>query len=288
VADDAVSQSVPVTAPTSEPPEACAPPNAAAAPEGGARPRLPRRSVFLEYAESLLVTLILALFFTSFILQAYRIPTPSMEPTLLVGDHLLVNKFIFGGRGEWYEKVLPYRPVQRGDIIVFKFPFQDHSNYVKRVIGLPGERLHIVDQLVYINGKLLSEPYAFHQEGASEPYGDNFPPTPGLNGYIPASMVEKEWRSEMFRYIHGGELQIPPHRYFAMGDNRERSWDSRYWGFVDEDAIMGRPMFIYWSVDSEDDEGSDQNFSGRATGMVDLLLHFPTRTRWSRMFHLVH
>ena len=279
--------SIPATLPESLP-----------APEGAAAPfpnsgpaRVPgkaRPSVFLEYAESLLVTAILALFFTSFILQAYRIPTPSMEPTLLVGDHLLVNKFVFGGRGAWYERVLPYRPIRQGDIIVFKFPFADNSNYVKRVIGLPGDHLRIVDQLVYINGKLLSEPYAYHVEGISEPYGDNFPPAPGPNGYIPASMVEKEWRTEMFRHIHNGELTIPPHKYFAMGDNREQSWDSRYWGFVDEDAIMGRPMFIYWSVDSQGDDEADRNLSGRATGALDLLLHFPARTRWSRMFHLVH
>jgi signal peptidase I len=248
----------------------------------------PRQSVFLEYAESLLVTVVLALFFTSFILQAYRIPTPSMEPTLLVGDHLLVNKFVFGGRGSWYERVLPYRPIHRGDVVVFKFPFADHINYVKRIIGLPGERLRVVDQLVYINGRLLSEPYAYHPEGSSEPYGDNFPPTPGPNAYIPANMVVKEWRAEMFRHIQNGELVIPPGKYFAMGDNRERSWDSRYWGFVDEQAIMGRPMFIYWSINSAADEAPDQTLSGGVTSVIDVLLHFPSRTRWSRMFHLVH
>ncbi len=248
----------------------------------------PRPSIILEYAESLLVTVILALYFTSFILQAYRIPTPSMEPTLLVGDHLLVNKFIFGGRGEWYERALPYRPIHRGDIIVFKFPFADHTNYVKRVIGLPGDRIRIVDQLVYIDGRLLSEPYAYRPENASEPYGDNFPPPPGPNAYIPSSMVEKEWRAEMFQFIHNGELTVPAHKYFAMGDNRERSWDSRYWGFVDEDSIMGRPMFIYWSVNSEADEAPDQSFSSGATSILDLVLHFPSRTRWSRMLHLVH
>ena len=248
----------------------------------------PRQSVFLEYAESLLVTVVLALYFTSFILQAYRIPTPSMEPTLLVGDHLLVNKFIFGGHGSWYERVLPYRPIHRGDVVVFKFPFADHTNYVKRIIGLPGDRLRVVDQLVYIDGRLLSEPYAYHPEGSSEPYGDNFPPTPGANAYIPASMVEKEWRTEMFRHIQNGDLVIPAGKYFAMGDNRERSWDSRYWGFVDEQAIMGRPMFIYWSVNSAADEAPDQTLTGGATSVIDVILHFPSRTRWSRMFHLVH
>src|SRR6202795_4796857 len=117
---------------------------------------------FIEYAESLLVTVLLALFGTTFIVQAFKIPSQSMEPTLLVGDHLLVNKFIFEGRGAWYEKILPYRPIRRGDIIVFKFPYDDHPHYVKRVIGLPGDRLRIVDQQVYINGERLHEPYVGH------------------------------------------------------------------------------------------------------------------------------
>ena len=112
-----------------------------------------------EYLESLLVTVILALFGTSFILQAFKIPSASMEGTLLIGDHLLVNKFIFGGTGAWYEKVLPYRQLERGDIIVFKYPFGDHPHFVKRVIGLPGDRLKVVDGDVYVNGKRLNEPY---------------------------------------------------------------------------------------------------------------------------------
>src|SRR5215469_6712374 len=110
-------------------------------------------TTFSEYLESLLVTVILALFGTTFIVQAFKIPSPSMENTLLVGDHLLVNKFVFGGRGHWYDKYLPYRDLQRGDIIVFKYPYQDHPHFVKRVIGLPGDHLKIVDQQVYVNGK---------------------------------------------------------------------------------------------------------------------------------------
>ena len=135
------------------------------------------KATLQEYLESLLVTVILALFGTSFIVQAFKIPSPSMERTLLVGDHLLVNKFIFGGRGAWYEKILPYRPVRHGDIIVFRFPFQDHPHFVKRVIGIPGDRIKIVDQQVYVNGKRLNEPYVVHDPGAAyDPFGGIFLP----------------------------------------------------------------------------------------------------------------
>src|SRR5215813_6161556 len=125
-----------------------------------------RGTTFPEYLESLLVTVLLALFGTTFIVQAFKIPSPSMEKTLLVGDHLLVNKFIFGGTGAWYDKLLPYRPLQRGDIIVFKYPFADHQHFVKRVIGLPGDHVKLVEQNVYINGKPLSEPYVVHDPAA--------------------------------------------------------------------------------------------------------------------------
>src|SRR5215813_13836288 len=131
-----------------------------------ARSEEPREETTLsEYLESLLVTVILALFGTTFIVQAFKIPSASMEGTLLIGDHLLVNKFIFGGTGAWYEKLLPYRPLERGDIIVFKFPYQDHQHFVKRVIGLPGDHLRLADQRVYINGRVLAEPYAVHDPG---------------------------------------------------------------------------------------------------------------------------
>src|ERR1700688_3493324 len=130
-----------------------------------------------EYIESLLVTVILALFGTTFVVQAFKIPSQSMEPTLLVGDHLLVNKFVFGGRGHWYDHFLPYREIRRGDIIVFKFPFQDHPHYVKRVIGIPGDRVKIVDQQVYVNGKRLNEPYVARDPAARyDAFRDNCPP----------------------------------------------------------------------------------------------------------------
>src|ERR1700730_12303715 len=130
-----------------------------------------------DYVESFLVTILLALFGTTFIVQAFKIPSQSMEPTLLVGDHLLVNKFVFEGQGAWYEKLLPYRPIRHGDIVVFKFPYDDHPHYVKRVIALPGDRLRIVNQQVYVNGQRLAEPYVVHDPASDDPFGDNFPPT---------------------------------------------------------------------------------------------------------------
>src|SRR5579864_4602784 len=149
-----------------------------------------------EYMESLLVTVILALFGTTFIVQAFKIPSASMEGTLLIGDHLLVNKFIFGGSGAWYEKLLPYRPLERGDIIVFKYPYADHQHFVKRVIGLPGDRLKLVDQQVYINGKMLNEPYAVHDPSAPyDPLNYNFPP-PAMQ-LVSASPLQPEWLQEM-------------------------------------------------------------------------------------------
>ena len=142
-----------------------------------ARPEKQEGTSLREYIESLLVTVILALFGTTFVVQAFKIPSQSMEPTLLVGDHLLVNKFIFGGRGHWYDAVLPYRAVRRGDVIVFKFPYQDHPHYVKRVIGVPGDRIKIVDQQVYLNGQKQTEPYAYHDPAAPyDPFLYNFPP----------------------------------------------------------------------------------------------------------------
>ncbi len=237
-----------------------------------------------EYIESLLVTVILALFGTTFIVQAFKIPSQSMEPTLLVGDHLLVNKFIFGGRGNWYDHFLPYREVRRGDIIVFKFPFQDHPHYVKRVIGIPGDRIKIVDQRVYVNGKRISEPYIVRDPSAPyDPFGDNFPPRSPQ--YLQANM-QPEWSDEIFQYIQDGEIVVPPEKYFAMGDNRDHSWDSRFWGFVDRDAIMGRPVIIYWSVVG--DENSDRNVNSWFFSLLDTVLHMPSRTRWSRMLHEVH
>jgi signal peptidase I len=240
-----------------------------------------------EYLESLLVTVILALFGTSFIVQAFKIPSPSMEHTLMVGDHLLVNKFIFGGTGAWYEKLLPYRPIERGDIIVFKYPYSDHQHFVKRVIGLPGDHLKLVDQEMFINGKLLNEPYVQHDPSAlGDPLNSYFPPPAKL---MISSQMLQEWVDELPKHGVGDELVVPPGKYFAMGDNRDRSSDSRYWGFVDREAIMGRPFLIYWSVDATtSDYAQESTFLARLASVFQSIRNLPARTRWHRMLHTVH
>ena len=242
-----------------------------------------------EYLESLLVTVLLALFGTSFVVQAFKIPSASMEGTLQIGDHLLVNKFIFGGSGAWYEKLLPYRPLERGDIIVFKYPYADHQHFVKRVIGLPGDRVKLVDQQMFVNGKPLNEPYVVHDSSAPfDTFNYSFPPMKGQM-ISPQVIEESGWHHELRRYVQGDELLVPPGKIFAMGDNRDRSSDSRYWGFVDRSAVMGRPFLIYWSVDaSSSDYAQTATFFERLVGVFQTLAHLPARTRWSRMLHTVH
>ncbi len=250
-----------------------------------ARKQEKERTTLRDYAESLLVTVILALFGTTFVVQAFKIPSQSMEGTLLVGDYLLVNKFVFGGRGAWYDRFLPYRPIHKRDIIVFKFPYDDHPHYVKRVIGTPGDRVKIVDQQVYVNGSPIVEPYVVHDPAMYDPFGDNFPPT---NPHFLQRNVRPEWAERILRHVENGELVVPPNKYFAMGDNRDHSWDSRYWGFVDREAVMGRPILIYWSLEATSADYTDRSFFGHLVGLADTLVHVPVKTRWGRMFRAVH
>lgn len=253
-----------------------------APPAGEAAPP-ERRSGLREYVESLLVTVLLALFGTTFIVQAFKIPSPSMEPTLLVGDHVLVNKFLFGGRGAWYDQFLPYRDIRRGDIIVFRFPFDDHAHYVKRVIGLPGDRIKIIDHLVYLNGLPIDEPYKVHH-GPYDPFGENFPPVSGL---FSRNNVRPEWASQLMSHVSKGELIVPQGKLFVLGDNRDSSLDGRFWGFADRESVMGRPLMIYWSVEATTEDYSDRSLGGRVIGAVRTLSQLPVKTRWGRIFRRV-
>lgn len=229
--------------------------------------------------QSLMGTIVIAIFVITFIVQAFQIPSESMENTLLVGDYLLVDKLCYGGRGLG-DHIMPYQKISRGDVIVFHYPVDPKQHFVKRVIGVPGDRLRMVNKTVYINGKPLTEPYVRFIEPPSNLFRDNFPRTemPVIYG------MEGKWWLEMRKLVEDGELIVPQGHYFVMGDNRDDSQDSRYWGFVPRENIIGRPLLIYWSVKTIDEDP----VIGRASRFAYALTHLFQNTRWSRTLRLVH
>lgn len=249
-----------------------------------------KKSSTRDTVESLVVTVILAVFGTTFVVQAFKIPTGSMETTLLIGDHLLVNKFSFAYRSGWLSRLLPYREIRRGDIVVFKYPPSDEQaepgeHFVKRVIGIPGDRIRVVSRQVFVNGQLLSEPHVHHTFPDEIRPGDDFPPAdPDLLRGTTLS-----WSREISGYVQKGELVVPPGRYFVMGDNREQSWDSRFWGFVPRKLISGRPLMIYWSFETPRDEYLHSSLADVAAQLMNLVvrMEFLTKTRWRRTLALV-
>jgi len=231
--------------------------------------------------QSLLGTVVIAIFVITFIVQAFQIPSESMEKTLLVGDYLLVNKLCYGGSGLG-DHVMPYQKIGRGDIVVFHYPVDPQQHFVKRVIGLPGDRLRMVNKRVLINGKTLEEPYVRFLEPANNLYRDDFPRTD-----IPAANMEGSWWLQMRKLVEDGELIIPQGHYFVMGDNRDDSQDSRYWGFVPQENIIGRPLLIYWSV-RDWDASPASTIGGRLQHLAYSVTHLFQITRWNRTLRLVH
>jgi signal peptidase I len=225
------------------------------------------------------VTIILLLFGTTTLVQAFVIPTGSMEDTLLVGDHLLVDKLAFAPAGSVSKYVLPYSDVHRGDIIVFRYPIDIKQTFVKRVMGVPGDRIHLQAKQVWLNGHQLNEPYVVHKLDYIDSYRDNFPSEPNTPIFPPAqAMLEHN--------VQGGDVVVPEGHYFAMGDNRDQSLDSRYWGFVPRENIIGKPLVIYWSYDASTSDLSDPSVT--VQHLIDVVIHFPTKTRWSRTLRLIH
>ena len=234
----------------------------------------------LQASQSMVNMVIVALFILTFTLQPFRIPSASMEPTLLVGDFLLVDKkspHIFP----------PTSVIRRGDPIVFHFPVDSSLHLVKRVIGLPGDRLRLHEGHVYIDGNLLSEPYAVYRPASPDSYRDEFPrlvsADPGVNS---------RWWIEMHSLVSQGELTIPPDSYFVLGDNRNDSEDSRYWGFVPRSAIVGKPLVVYFSLNDSTStavETSANAMPGSGTVRHEGPAHsFANFARWSRVLHIVH
>jgi len=226
------------------------------------------KSTVREYFESICVAVILALFIRTFVVQAFKIPTGSMEPNLLIGDHLLVNKFVFGPTESPLERaLLPVTSIRRGDVIVFKYPEEPERDFIKRVIGLPGETLEVKDKKVYVDGRPLDEPYAHYLQP---------PATPSEYHEVTSFDVRDRY----------GPVRVPADHYFVMGDNRDNSQDSRYWGFLPRDYVKGKALVIYWSYES-DREDYQEGAGATIKGLASVFAHFFTRTRWDRMLRQI-
>ena len=233
------------------------------------------RGVIAEWT----VTILLLLFGTTTLVQAFVIPTGSMEDSLLIGDHLLVDKLSYAPEGAISKYLLPYQEVERGDVVVFRYPIDLQQTFVKRVVGVPGDRLRIVGKELWVNGKKTEEPYVVHKSDYIDAYRDNFPSTPlSMQIYEPAMTMLRD-------HVADGEVVVPEGHYFAMGDNRDQSLDSRYWGFVPRENIVGKPLIIYWSYDAPTAHLQDPGVS--LEHLKDLALNFFTKTRWKRTFKLI-
>jgi signal peptidase I len=223
------------------------------------------------------VTIVLLVFANAVLVQAFIIPTSSMENSLLIGDHLLVDKLTYAPAGPVSKYLLPHREVKRGDIIVFRFPEDITQDYVKRVIGVPGDHIRLVNKQVILNGRPLDEPYVVHKTAYMDSYRDQFPNEPNV-------ALGARARDMLENHVRNGELIVPAGNYFAMGDNRDNSLDSRYWGFVPRENIKGKPVIVFWSYDAPTEHlGTFLSFDH----LVDLAGHFFTKTRWNRTFKLV-
>jgi signal peptidase I len=235
-----------------------------------ATPAPQQYSTLREYFVATVYCTIIALFVTTYVVHPMTVPTPSMVPTILVGDRLLIDKFTYRNRffGEW--PLTPALDIRRGDIVVFKFPDDPEVLYVKRAIGLPGERLEIRDKTVYINGEPLDEPYKYHQDAAvtRRPLNPHF----------------LTFDSQRDNY---GPVTIPQDSYFMMGDNRDDSADSRYFGFLHRDYVVGRPLIVFWSYEDDSDAYKRTSLPEMAKLYAERVIFFFTRTRWSRMGHFV-
>jgi signal peptidase I len=229
------------------------------------------RSFVAEWA----MTLIVFLFATTTMVQAYVVPTGSMESTVMIGDHMLVDRVAYSNPGSWGSRLLPYREVQRGDIVCFHYPEDIRQIYVKRVIGIPGDRIHMEDKQVVRNGQRLREPYTQHIDPRIDSYRDNFPQAPEWN-------TTSRARDMLANHVVNGELLVPPGTLFVMGDNRENSLDSRYWGLVPRSYVVGKPVMVYWSYDAPTSDLTGWSLDH----IFDVATHFFTKTRWNRTFRV--
>jgi signal peptidase I len=239
----------------------------------------------VEFLASLAAVLAMGLFIITFVVQAFAIPTSSMENTLLIGDHVFVNRLQFAPKSSLLGPLLPYSDVRRGDIVVFLSPQTPGLYVVKRIIGVPGDRIHLLNGVVYRNGEKLDEPYVLHdRDNASDYYRNNFPAMQPLDF---DSNIYGVWRAELPSHIQGEDIVVPPNAYFGMGDHRGVSLDSRYWGFIPRQNVIGHPMFIYWSFETRDDQYTKTSVGDRVGFLAHAIIHFFDETRWGRTLRVV-
>ncbi len=237
------------------------------------------KETLVEFLVSSAAVLATGLFILTFCLQAFAIPTSSMENTLLVGDHVFVDRVQFAPKSSWLGPLLPYRDIRRGDIVVFLSPQTPGLHVVKRIIGIPGDRIHLRDGVVYRNGKKLDEPYLLHDaDNSADYYRNDFP------AVQPSALDDlfKVWQTELPSHIQEEDIVVPPGAYFGMGDHRGVSYDSRYWGFIPQQNVIGRPLFIYWSFETPEDGYTKTSVGDRAASLGHTIVHFFDETRWKR------
>ncbi len=254
-------------------------------PSVGASPVQPKKSAESggwHALQSLANTLVIAVFVITFIVQAFQIPSESMEKTLLVGDYLLVDKAHYGASrpGSW---LLPYGTVRRQEIVVFRYPLNPSQHFVKRVIAIPGDRVKLIDKHVYVNDVRQDDEYATFNWATRDRFRDNFP-----DGGLYGDKISSKWFLQAQKLLEDGELIVPEGSYFVLGDNRDDSYDSRYWGFVPADSIVGRPLLIYWSMDRSSSDADDGAPSGKLSALAYNVVRAFDSLRWHRMMRIVH
>ena len=230
----------------------------------------------LVAAQSLIFLIVIAIFIITFCVQPFRIPSGSMEPTLMIGDFLLVDKQVGDAAGD-SSLLLPHTSVHRGEIVVFHYPVDPAIHLVKRIVGVPGDHIRLREGRVFINGAPVTEPYAMYRPSGPDNFRDNFPRMQSADPNI-----DSRWWLRMRKLIDNGELIVPEDSYFVLGDNRNESDDSRYWGFVPREAIVGSPLVIYFSLrQGTDDESAPRE---RGESLLDAVVDF---ARWDRMMRVV-
>ncbi len=243
-----------------------------------------RREGFWETLRSLLVVLVGVLCIRTFIAEATVIPTGSMENTILIGDHVFLNKLLYGPRVPYTDlRVPPLKTIHRQEIVAFRYPRNPSVMFVKRVIGVGGDVVRIADKKVFVNGVALQEPYVHFQFSTALPLRDDFPPAVNLLETLPAAWgLDPSWAREMPSFIRPDGLHVPQGYLFCMGDNRDNSLDSRFWGFVPLENVVGEPLFVYWSYDAPSKDWIAESLRGRLKFDLSIVWNFFNKTRWSR------